>query len=166
MGLFNRGLDGPKFRMREKMFSIGEDYWIEADDGHKAYKVDGKAISFRQTFILEDASGNELCKIQEKKLTLRDKMTIEGPTNATVKKALIGIGDRYVVECDKGADFKAHGDLVGHEYEIERDGKRVAEISKKWFRFRDTYGIHVAKDQDVPLVLSIAVCVDEMVRDL
>jgi uncharacterized protein YxjI len=165
MGLRHHGLDGPTFRMREKLFAIGDDYWIEDTDGNRLYKVNGKAVRFRDTFILEDQSGNEVSKIQEKKLSVRDKMTIErGATNATVHKRLIGIRDHYVIEVDGGKDLKAHGNILDHEYEIERDGDKIAEVSKKWFRIRDTYGIQLAPDQDVPLILAIAVCVDEMAR--
>ena len=165
MGFRDRGLDGPKFRMREKIMAIGDDYWIEDEDGNKLYKVNGKAARLRETFILEDASGAELSKIQEKKLTVRDKMTIErGSTTATVRKRLLGIRDHYVIEVDGGDDLKAHGNIVDHEYEIERDGDTVATVSKKWFRVRDTYGVQLAEGQDVPLILAITVCVDAMAR--
>jgi uncharacterized protein YxjI len=165
MGLRNRGLDGPTFRMREKLVAIGDDFWIEDDSGHRIFKVNGKAARLRDTFILEDASGNELCKIQEKKLSVRDKMTIEhGPMTATVHKRLIGIRDHYIIDVDDGEDLKAHGNIVDHEYEIERDGDTVAKVSKKWFRVRDTYGVQLAEGQDVPLVLAITVCVDAMAR--
>lgn len=165
MGLRSRRLDGPKFRMREKMMAIGDDYWIEDDDGNKLFKVNGKAARIRDTFILEDASGNELSKIQEKKLTVRDKMTIEwGGSHATVRKRLLGIRDHYIIEVDGGEDLKAHGNIVNHEYEIERDGDTVATVSKKWFRVRDTYGVQLAEGQDVALILAITVCVDAMAR--
>jgi uncharacterized protein YxjI len=151
--------------MRQKIMAIGDDFWIEDDDGHKVYKVNGKALRMRDTFILEDTNGNEVSKIQEKKLTIRDKMTIErGDTRATVHKRLIGIRDHYIIDVDGGADLKAHGNIVNHEYEIERDGDKVAEVSKKWFRVRDSYGVQLAKDQDVPLILAITVCVDAMAR--
>ncbi len=166
MGLRNRGPDGPKFMMREKILAIGDDFWIEDDDGNKVYKVNGKAAHLRQTFLLEDPNGNELSKIQEKKLTIRDKMTIErGTTKATVHKRLIGIRDHYIVEVQDGDDLKAHGNIVDHEYEIERDGDTIATVSKKWFRVRESYGVQMAEDQDVPLLLAITVCVDAMARD-
>ena len=131
MGLRRRGLDGPTFRMREKIMAIGDDYWIEDDDGNKLYKVNGKALRLRDTFILEDAGGNEVSKIQEKKLSVRDKMSIEsGSTKATVHKRLIGIRDHYIIEVDGGEDLKAHGNVVDHEYEIEQDGDTVAKVSK------------------------------------
>ena len=165
MGLRDHGLDGPTFQMREKVFAIGDDFWIEDGDGNKVYKVNGKAVRLRDTFILEDAHGNEVSKIQEKKLSIRDKMTIErGETKATVHKRLVGIRDHYIIEVEGGEDLKAHGNIVDHEYKIERDGEKVAEVSKKWFRVRDTYGIQLAQDQDVPLILAISVCVDEMAR--
>ena len=165
MGLRHRGLDGPKFRMREKLMSFGDDYWIEDDDGNKVFKVNGKAVRLRDTFILQDASGNELAKIQEKALTIRDKMTIErGNTTAVVRKRLLGIRDHYIIEVEGGDDLKAHGNIVDHEYEIERDGDTVASVSKKWFRVRDTYGVQLGEDQDVALILAITVCVDAMAR--
>jgi uncharacterized protein YxjI len=166
MGLFGRGLDGPTFKMRAKLFSIGDDFWIEDSDGNKVYKVDAKALRVRETFILEDANGNELFKIQEKKLAIRDTMTVErGATKVKVRKGLIGIRDHYAIDVDDGEDMKARGDFGEHEYHIERDGKKIAEVSKKWFKIRDSYGIQLASGQDVPLILAISVCVDEMASD-
>jgi uncharacterized protein YxjI len=165
MGLRHHGLDGPTFQMRQKVFAIGDDFWIEDSGGNKVYKVNGKALRARDTFILEDALGNELSKIQEKKLSVRDKMSIEsGSTKATVHKRLIGIRDHYIIEVDGGEQLKAHGNIVDHEYEIERDGDTIAEVSKKWFRVRDTYGVQLAEGQDVPLLLAVTVCVDQMAR--
>ena len=54
------------------------------------------------------------------------------------------------------------GNVVDHEYEIEADGTKIAEISKRWFRVRDTYGIEIAPGRDEILVLAVAVAVDAM----
>jgi uncharacterized protein YxjI len=165
MGLRHRGLDGPKFQMREKIMAIGDDFWIEDDNGNKVYKVNGKALRMRDTFIFEDTSGNEVAKIQEKVLSVRDKMVIErGATKATVHKRLIGIRDHYLIDVDGAPDLKAHGNIVDHEYQIDRDGDTVATVSKKWFRVRESYGVQLAEDQDIPLILAITVCVDAMAR--
>ena len=135
--------------MREKLLSVGDDSWIETEGGERAFKVNGKALRLRDTLVLEAPSGEELYTIQEKKLSVRDKMEIErgGATAATVKKALVGIRDRYAIDVAGGDDLSAKGNIVDHEYEIERDGEKVAEVSKRWFRVRDTYGIEVAPDR-------------------
>ncbi len=161
------GPEGTRYTMREKMFAVGDDYWIETDGGERAFKVNGKAMRIRDTLVIESRSGEELLKIQEKKLSVRDKMEIErgGNTAATVKKTLIGIRDRYSIEVEGGDDLSAKGNFVQHEYEIERDGEKVAEVSKKWLRVRDAYGIEVAPDEDDALVLAITVCIDQMGHD-
>src|SRR5688572_14073221 len=167
MGLLRHRKDEPageRFLMREKLLAVGDDFWIENDQGERAYKVDGKALRLRQTFVLEDRSGNELARIQERKLSLRDKIDIErgGDTAATVHKALVGIRDRFAIGVEDGADMKAHGNVVDHEYEIERDGDTVATISKKWFRLRESYGVDVTAGEDVPLILAITVAIDSL----
>jgi uncharacterized protein YxjI len=167
MGLLRRhdGLDGTRYQMREKLFSIGDDFWIETEDGRRAFKVNGKALRIRDTFVLESPDGEELFKIQEKKLRVRDTMAIErdGDTIATVKKALITpLRDRFAIELEEGGELHAKGNIVDHEYEIERDGDKVAEISKRWFRIRDTYGIEIAPAENHALILAATVCIDEM----
>ena len=57
---------------------------------------------------------------------------------------------------------QVQGNIVDHEYEIEADGTKVAEISKRWFRVRDTYGIEIAPGQNDVVVLAVAVAVDAM----
>jgi uncharacterized protein YxjI len=167
MGFLRRGSDAPegtRYLMREKLLAIGDDFWIEDDRGERAYKVNGKAFRLRQTFVLEDASGDEVAQIQERKLSIRDKIAIErhGDTAATVHKALIGIRDRFAIDVERGADMKARGNVLDHEYEIERDGDTVATISKKWFRVRESYGVDVAPGEDTPLILAITVAIDSL----
>jgi uncharacterized protein YxjI len=168
MGLLrNRGAGGTRYTMREKMFSIGDDYWIENDSGERAFKVDGKALRVRDTLVLESPSGEELFKIQERKLSVRDKMQIEreGQTVATIKKALVSpLRDRYSIEVEGGPDLEAKGNVVDHEYEFKREGDKVAEVSKRWFRMRDTYGIEIGPEQDDALILACTVCIDQMSR--
>src|SRR5437764_3093281 len=41
-----------------------------------------------------------------------------------------------------GEDMEAKGNVVDHEYKIERGGDKVAEVSKRWFRIRDTCRAH------------------------
>jgi uncharacterized protein YxjI len=153
--------------MREQLFSIGDDFWIENDDGDRAFKVDGKALRLRKTLVLEDTAGTELFTVQEKKLHVRDTMEIErgGQRVAMIQKALISpLRDRFSIEVEGGDDMEAKGNIVDHEYKIERDGNNIAEVSKRWFRVRDTYGIEIAPGQDDALILAVTVCIDQMTR--
>jgi uncharacterized protein YxjI len=171
MGLLSRRSERQRdatttFRMRQKLVAFGDDYWIEDDQGVRVFKVNGKALRIRDTMIFEDAHGHELLKIQEKKLHVRDTMEIEdagGRTVAKVKKALISpIRERFSVDVENGPDLEVHGNIVDHEYKVEQDGDKVAEISKKWFRVADTYGVEVADGADPVLILAVTACLDSM----
>jgi uncharacterized protein YxjI len=157
---------GRRFQMREKLLAIGDDYWIEDDTGQRVFKVNGKAARMRDTWILEDRRGDEVAKVRERKLSVRDAIHIDvGGLEATVKKRLVGFRDRFHVEVDDGEDLTVKGNIVDHDYEIERDGDRVAEVSKRWFRARDTYGVEVHNAADVVLVLAITVAVDALAHE-
>jgi uncharacterized protein YxjI len=155
--------------MRQRLFSIGDDYWIENDDGQRVYKVDGKALRLRKTFRLEDADGRELATIQERMARLRDSMEIEDPDGhrmAMVKKALFTpLRDRWTVETRDGRDFDIKGNIVDHEYTFEADGRPVATVSKRWFRVADTYGVEIEPDQDPVVVLAATVALDTMAHE-
>jgi uncharacterized protein YxjI len=160
------GGGGNHYQMRQKMVAIGDDFWIENDRGEKVYKVDGKALRVRQTLILEDAHGKELYKIQERMLRVKDSMEVEdsnGGQVAMVKKAMITpIRERWVVKIKNGPDLDVQGNILDHEYSIGEGRDKVAEVSKKWFRVRDTYGVSIDPGQDDALILAVAVCIDEM----
>ena len=165
-----RGGGGTTYRMREKLVSIGDDYWIEDAAGSRAFKVNGKALRLRQTLLIEDPSGHELLRIQERKLRIRDTMEIEDPdghTVATVKKAMISpLRDRYKVGVAGGDELDVQGNIVDHEYEISRGRDKVAQVSKRWFRFADTYGVEVDPGENPVLMLAIAVVVDSLSHDV
>jgi uncharacterized protein YxjI len=153
------------YQMRQKMLSIGDDFWVENGAGQRVFKVDGKALRIRKTLLLERPDGRELYKIQTKLVTIRDTMEIDGPDGrvATVHKKLISpLRERYDVRFERGAEWAVQGNIVDHEYEIKAGDTQVAEVGKKWFRVRDTYGIEVHGEQDPALVIAVAIVVDAM----
>jgi uncharacterized protein YxjI len=166
-----RRAGGPpvQFKVRQRLMSIGDDYWIEDGRGQRVYKIDGKALRLRKTLILEDPEGHELAKIKERVLRVKDSMEIEdahGHRIAMVKRALIDpLRERWVVRIEEGPDLDIQGNVLDHEYTFHDGRTPVATVSKKWFRVADTYGVEVASDQDPVLVLAATVAVDEMAHE-
>jgi uncharacterized protein YxjI len=158
-----------RYQMREKLASFGDDFWIENGAGQRVFKVDGKALRVRDTLKIKDAQGNEVAEIQEKLLAIRDTMDISrnGQTIATVKKALVTpLRGRFSVNLAGGADMDVQGNILDHDYKIEQGGREIAEVSKKWFRVRDTYGVEIQPGQDDALILAITVVIDQMTSDV
>jgi uncharacterized protein YxjI len=158
-----------RYRMQEKLFAIGDDFWIENEAGERAFKVNGKVLRVRDTLVLESPRGEELYSIQQKMLHIRDTMEIErdGRKVATVKKALVTpLRDRFSIDVEDGEDMEAKGNIVDHEYKIERGGDEIAEVSRRWFRVRDTYGVEIKPGPDAALILATVVCIDQMTQDV
>ncbi len=158
-----------RYHLREKLASVGDDFWIEDGTGRRVYKVDGRALRIRETFKIKDLQGNVVAEIQEKMVTVRDAMDIArgGQTMATVKKALMTpLRGRFSVDVAGGVKLDVQGNILAHEYKIEQGGHEVAEVSRKWLRVRDFYGVEIQPGQDDALILAITVVIDQMTGDV
>ncbi len=159
----------PNYLIRKKLIALGDDFWVEDEAGERVFHVDGKVMRLRDTFVIETPDGDELLKVQERKLKLRDTMVIErqGEELATVRKAMLTpLRDKFKIELAGHGTLEAKGDLLDHEFTIEWEGgARMAEVSKRWFSVRDTYGVSVAPTQDAVLAIAIAVCIDAIERE-
>ncbi len=166
---FGRRGTAKRYQMREKLVAFGDDYYIHNEAGQKVFKVDGKVLRVRDTLKFKDLRGNVLCQIQERMLRIKDVMAIEdgqGNKIAEVKKALITpLRDRWTVKLRNGPDLDVQGNILDHEYEIKEGRRKVAQVSKRWFRVRDTYGVEVAPDQEDVLILAVTVALDQMAHN-
>jgi uncharacterized protein YxjI len=154
-----------RYKLQRKLFSIGEDFWIENDRGESVFKVDGKALSLREKFVLEDQGGAELVSVEKKLIALQPTMKIErqGQLYATVTKALFTLfHEHYTIQVEGGLTYDTDGDITNHEYDVRNNGVAVAQISRQWFSLRDAYGIAIAPGLDQALILAAAVCIDEI----
>jgi len=158
-----------RYKMREKLLSIGDDFWIETMKGRRAYKVDGKALRLRNTLVLEDPRGAPVYEIQAKVLTIKDTMAVSKPHGrdvAVVKHALISpLRDKMSANMADGPDIDIRGNILNHEYTMERRGKRICEVSKKWIAIRDTYTVEVDAGEDDALILALTVVVEQMCQE-
>lgn len=89
-----------------------------------------------------------------------------GRAVATVKHALISpLRDRMTANMTGGPDIEIRGNLLNHEYQMTRRGRRIAEVSKRWIRLRDTYTVEIDAGEDDALILALTVVVEQMCMD-
>ena len=154
-----------RYLVREKLFSIRDDFWITDEHGHRAFYVNGKVLSLHGTLQLHDAHGRKLASVKHKLVTFTDKMEIEhdGRVAATVHKAVFSpLHHRAHIDLHGGGRLEAIGNILDKDFEIKDGHRVVARISRKWFRIRDTYGVDVAPGENDALVICIAVCLDRI----
>src|ERR1035438_4716083 len=110
-----------RYAVQEKLFSIGDDYWITDEQGGKAFLVDGKVLRVRQTLEIQDPAGRVLVTVRKKLVTMHETMEIEQDRTvvATVRKALVSpLHHRSVVDLADGSQLEAVGNVLDKEFEI------------------------------------------------
>ncbi len=153
-----------KYVMRQKFFTLADDYNITDEHGKGVFFVDGKLLSIGHQLSFQDMQQNELAFIKQKIFNWGPTYEIwhKGELEAVVKKELFTFFHCVFHVDEPGhASLTAEGSFTDHEYVFTRAGRQVAAVSKQWFAFVDTYGVEIADDEDAILILACAVVIDE-----
>jgi uncharacterized protein YxjI len=149
--------------IREKMFRLGEDSDITDESGQPVLHVDGKVLSLHNRLILRDPDGREAAQVHRKLAALRPtyEITIDGKNVAEVRKHLFtAFHERFTIDVIGAGDMEITGDLLDHEFTIQRDGQTVATISKRWLTVTASYAVDVAPGEDDLLILASVLALD------
>ena len=150
------------------MLSWGDDFHIRDEDGRECFFVDGHVFSIGNKLSLQDLEGNQLAFITQKLLTWGPTYAIDqsGQEYAVVKKKLFTLfGSKFTISVDGPDRLQVDGDFFDHEYTFTRNGKMVAQVSKRWFSWTDTYGVEILSGEDDVLVLSCVIVIAQICRD-
>ena len=167
------------YMMREKLLTFGDDYEIKKAShrrgghvGHTAYYVDAKVLRVRDTIKLRESKhGKVLYKTQERKMRVRDAMTIEdddGRKIAELKKRKVGVvRDNFVVKVRGDRDWQVHGSILEHDFKIKEGGKTIVTVHKNWVTpIKDAYFIDIDEDcDDTALALMVVIGLEHMTND-
>ena len=152
-----------RYLMRQKLLSFGDDYTVKDEHGREVYYIDGKVFAIGDKLSFQDMEGNELALIRQKLLSIGQTYRIErnGQTTTVHKHLFTLVTCKFSVDVPGPNDLEARGNLLDMEYDlVDSRGNLAASVSKKWFRFADTYGVDVAEGWDDVLILCAAVVID------
>jgi uncharacterized protein YxjI len=149
--------------IKERFFSIGDDFDVLDEHGTKVFHVDGKVLSVRNKVVIEDPAGNEVASVHRHLVAMRAtyEIRIGGEKAAEVRKKLFTpFREKFTIDVPGPDDLEMKGDLLDHEYVIERGGTEVASVSKRWLTIRDTYAVKVSPDVDPLLIIGSVLALD------
>lgn len=152
-----------RYVMKQKFWSWGDDFAIRDEQDRDAFHVDGRAFSWGDKLSFQDPQRNELAFIRQKLLAWGPTYEIEvhGRLVAVVKKKFFTLlRCKFTVDVPGPDDLEAQGSFLDHEYTFERRGCEVAQVSKRWFSWTDTYGLDINAGEDDVLILATAVVID------
>jgi uncharacterized protein YxjI len=149
--------------IREHLLRLGENSNITDEAGQPVLHVDGKVLSLHNQLILRDPAGRETGQVHRKLAALRPtcEITIDGKDAAEVRRHLLApFGERFTIDVRGAGDLEIRGDLLSHEFTIDRDGRTVAAISKRWLTATTSYVVDIAPGEDDLLVLASVLALD------
>lgn len=153
-----------RYVMKQRLFTLTDDYDIADGDGRAVFYVDGKLLTVGKKLSFQDMEQRELAFIQQKLLNWGPTYEIwrEGELEAVVKKELFTLFHCVFHVDEPGHDsLTAEGNFNDHEYMFTRAGRQVASVSKQWFTFADTYGVDIEDTEEQVLILACTVVIDE-----
>ena len=69
-------------------------------------------------------------------------------------------GERFTIDVRGAGGMEIDGDLLSHEFTVQRDGQAVATISKRWLSVTTSYAVEVAPGEDDVLILASVLALD------
>ena len=149
--------------IREKMFRLAEDSDITDENGQPVLHVEGKIMSLHNRLILHEPAGREVAQVYRKLAALRPtyEITIGGKNVAEVRQHLFSpFHERLTIDTHGQGNLEMTGDLLSHEFTIQRDGHTAATISKRWLSLTASYAVDVAPGENDLLILASVLALD------
>ncbi|MFN6971870.1 MAG: LURP-one-related/scramblase family protein [Rheinheimera sp.] len=153
-----------KYVIKQKIFSLTDSFEIQDQSGQVVITAKGKFFSISSSQTLFDQRGNELLKIKRKYLTLLPacKLLCADGTEWLVRKRFWPFWtSRFSISGPIG-ELEILGNLWQHEYEIRKDGKPLAAVSKAWFSWSDTYGVDIFEPAYTTQLLAAVIVIDRI----
>lgn len=149
--------------IREKTFRLAEDSDITNESGQPVLRVEGKIMSLHSRLILRDPAGREVAQVHRKLVAFRPtyEITIDGKNVAEVRQHLFSpFRERLAIDTRGGDGMEMTGDMLSHEFTIQRDGHTAATISKRWLSLTASYAVDVAPGENDLLILASVLALD------
>jgi len=143
-----------EFLMQEKLVSFKDKVKVMTPDREELGYFKGKFIKIANTYRLRDLEDNALLTVHEKIPSVHSAYKFyEGGEEddnkyiGQLKRKLVSVKPSYWFEdLNEKKIFKMKGNIWTLKYKILYEGKEVAEVSKKLFKIKGTYGVKIAPD--------------------
>jgi|SRR5579883_2643260 len=154
------------FQLKNRLFTLGGSIDITDQDGTPCYQVRGNTFSFGgRKLDLFDMYEMPVAHIEQRLHFLGSEFDIyqQGQMVAAIKPNIFSFGgERFTVETMQG-NLEVAGDWMNWNYTIAGNGIPIATVGKQFNFFQNMYGVNIADNAAIPLMLCIAIVIDEVV---
>lgn len=149
--------------IKQRVFSWGDKFSVYDENGNEKFYVEGEVFSFGKKLHLYDLSGVELAYIEQEIFTFLPKYKLyRGDIEvAKIIREFTFFKQEYSIE---GLGWQVHGDFFDHCYEVSDCGMSIANVTKEWFTWGDTYQISIADGVDPINALAVVLVIDACIE--
>lgn len=155
-----------RYVIKQKVFSFGDNFTIKDENGNDCFKVKGKVFAFGNKLRLFDMQEQELVYIEQKlfKFLPEYNLYYKGDLYATVKKEFSFFKPKFNINSAMGT-YRVEGNTWGMDFNIFKDDRHIAQVSKKWFSWGDTYGVDILGEEEPSYILALTIVIDQVIHD-
>jgi len=155
------------YKIKEKFWSLGDEFTIYDEEDNEVYKVFGKAFSWGDKLSFQDLEGKELAFIDQKLLSWKPcyKIIIDGKEFAQVTKEWTWLKKKFTLDVPGPNDYEIDGSFWEHEFVFTRSEQPVATISKELWAWTDSYGVDIIDEEDDIAILCACIVIDQVLDD-
>jgi uncharacterized protein YxjI len=153
-----------RYRVPQNIAALEGPVTIRSDLGAPTFLIDGDAGTRTETVRIQDMEGRIHCQVDARAVRTGDPVRITGPRVellATIRRSELSlVRDQFVVQVEPGAFWTIDGQVAVYAYRILAQDGPIAEVARRWFRARATYGVEVIAGVPHAVVLAVAICLD------
>ena len=155
------------YQVKQKIWSWSDGFKILDQNGDLAYRINGKPFSWGDNLSFQDVYGKELATIAQTLLSFNPNYAIykNGSLFAEVTKEFSWVKAKFTLDVPGPNDYKITGDFWDYEYEFIREGRTVAQVSKSFWPWSDTYGVSIVSGEDDVSILCTVIIIDLVCHD-
>jgi uncharacterized protein YxjI len=155
-----------KYYVKQKIFSLKDQFYIMDQSGKEVYGVKGKMFSLSNKMELLNMNGSQVLSTNKKILAFLAKYFVYDPHGELLAeiKRKFGIRPRFQIIMGNQV-YSVEGSLFAHSFGIFDGSNEVASISKKVLSFGDTYEIDIHDDTKTELFLFIVIILDQILHE-
>lgn len=145
--------------IKQKVFSLKGKFNIFDECQDIKYQAEGEIFSFGRKLHVRDTADNEVIFIRQRLASFLPKyvLSVKGREDVEIVKNFTFFKHEYTI-----ADWniKIKGDFIAHNYSIEKDGAIIANMTKEFLSWGDTYTLDIYNPADELMVLAVVLVID------
>ena len=155
-----------KFYVKQKVFSLKDQFTILDAQQNTVYQVQGKMFSISNKLDLMNPDGSVVLRAHRKVMSFMPKYFVHTPHDEelAIVQRKFGLKPKFIVTVGD-EELVVEGSLFAHSFQVMDSSQIVASISKKVISWGDTYEIDIIDERRLELLLFIVIIIDQVIHE-